>query len=161
MALPNLSGVAIDDEGGVLTASPSDHVIYRLDREGNLKIFAGTGWSSGSTEDGAAALDSRLNQPRRVKRGPDGSIYFFDFDRIRRIHASTGTIDTVVSQSQFPMGDFLWSQYAVFPDGDLLLVINRTRMVRWHDGNVSPIGKWPDDAGMLELQLIRQATSSR
>ncbi len=58
--------------------------------------FAGTG-EAGSTGDGGPALQARLNAPFGLVRGPDGAIWFADYEasQIRRI-ARDGTISTVV-----------------------------------------------------------------
>ncbi len=62
--------------------------------------FAGTG-ALGYSGDGGPATEARLNSPFGVVRGPDGAIWFCEFDGqvVRRI-APDGTITTVVGTGQ-------------------------------------------------------------
>ncbi|MGH9023480.1 MAG: hypothetical protein ACRDV9_10340 [Acidimicrobiia bacterium] len=62
---------------------------------GDIFRVAGTG-QAGFSGDGQAAINARINAPRTVAVGPDGSIYLTDTEnnRIRRIDPS-GTITTV------------------------------------------------------------------
>jgi sugar lactone lactonase YvrE len=66
-----------------------------VSRTSTISTIAGNG-TAGFAGDGAPATSSRLNQPRDLAIGPDGSIYLADTfnNRIRRI-AANGIITTV------------------------------------------------------------------
>jgi streptogramin lyase len=65
-----------------------------------LETFAGTG-KAGTSGDGGPAAKAQLNNPFGVVRGPDGAIYFCEYDGqvVRRV-AADGTITTVAGSGQ-------------------------------------------------------------
>jgi len=57
--------------------------IRKVDRDGNISMFAGTGSDSGQIGEGPA-LERRI-RPREVAVGPDGTLYFSETERIYKI----------------------------------------------------------------------------
>jgi sugar lactone lactonase YvrE len=88
-------GIAVDGAGNVYVADPPNQRVRRIDTTGKITTFAGTG-SSGYNGDGIAATSARLNYPKGVEVGPDGSLYIGDANnnRVRRVSLA-GTITTV------------------------------------------------------------------
>ena len=92
--LGRVTGVLQDGAGNTLISLGDYNVILRMDADGHLTRFAGTGvpgWSG----DGGPAASARLSYPAALALGPDGSIYIVDSSnrRIRRV--ADGTITTV------------------------------------------------------------------
>jgi hypothetical protein len=80
--------------GGVLAAERFAHVVRRVDADGRVSRFAGTG-RYGSSGDGGPAIGARLYEPSGVASMPDGSVLIADFenDRVRRVDGN-GVITT-------------------------------------------------------------------
>ena len=95
--LNNPRAIAFDSHGNLFLALREGNAIYRVDPKSQT-IFrvAGTG-EKGYSGDGADAKLAKLNGPKGVSCGPDGSIYVADTENhaIRRIDAKTGIITTV------------------------------------------------------------------
>jgi sugar lactone lactonase YvrE len=90
-------GIASDAEGNLYVADPQNQRIRRVDAStGIITTVAGTG-SRGYGGDGGPATKARINYPKGVELGPDGSLFIADNDnhRVRRVDASTGIITTV------------------------------------------------------------------
>jgi DNA-binding beta-propeller fold protein YncE len=66
-----------------------------------IKTIAGTG-KAGSAADGAAAVDSQLNNPYGLAIGPDGALYVCEVDnnRVVRIDLKTGRISAVAGDGK-------------------------------------------------------------
>ena len=65
-----------------------------------VETFAGTGKAGGSG-DGGPARQAQVNNPFGVVRGPDGAIYFCEYDgQVVRKVAADGTITTVAGSGQ-------------------------------------------------------------
>ena len=98
------TGVAVDDAGNVYIADRNNERIRRVDPEGIITTFAGTGeWGYDSDEDGGPATEALLNWPADVALDADGSLYIADEynNRIRKVDAQ-GTITTVAGMRRPP-----------------------------------------------------------
>jgi sugar lactone lactonase YvrE len=86
----------LDAQGRLLICDTNNHVIRRLDPDGNLSTLVGTG-TLGHTGDGGPATAARLNKPYDVRFSPAGNLYIADTGNnvIRRVDAA-GNISTVV-----------------------------------------------------------------
>ena len=93
------SDVAVDYGGNVYIAEPSENVVKKLDKSGNLTTFAGVEGSSAEFGgDGGPANAARLNQPAGLAVDGLGNVYISDSGnkRIREVNATTNTITTFV-----------------------------------------------------------------
>ena len=79
-------GVAVDDEGNVYIADTTNRRIRRVNLEGVITTFAGTG-ERGFSGDGGPAAQAELNSPQGVALDADGNVYIADVgnQRIRRV----------------------------------------------------------------------------
>lgn len=87
-------GLAVDDSGNLYVADTNNHVVRRIDPQGQISTVAGS--QAGLSGDGGPATEARLSLPMAVAVGPDGSLWICDSgnSRIRRI-SSDGVIDTL------------------------------------------------------------------
>ncbi|NKB70691.1 MAG: hypothetical protein GKR89_26775 [Candidatus Latescibacteria bacterium] len=94
--LGNPHGVSVDGEGGVVIADTRHSHIRKVERDGTIRVLAGTGfpWDKG---DGGPALGACLVHVEAVAHGPDGAVYLADksVGRIRRIDPVSGCIESV------------------------------------------------------------------
>lgn len=91
------TGVAVDDAGNVYIADRNNERVRRVDPEGIITTFAGTGeWGYDSDEDGGPATSALLNWPTGLAVDADGNLYIADEynNRVRRVDTS-GIITTV------------------------------------------------------------------
>ena len=82
-------GVCVDSAGNVYIADTNNHRVRKVDAiTGIITKIAGT--TIGSTGDGSAAIDAKLNRPTGVFVHSDGSVYIADEDnnRIRKVDSS-------------------------------------------------------------------------
>lgn len=86
--------VAVGPDGSLYIADTGHHTVRRLDPDGTIWQFAGTG-TVGDSGDGAAATLAQLHFPTGVSVDRDGNVYVADSDnhRIRRIDVN-GIIST-------------------------------------------------------------------
>ena len=87
--------VLVDDVGTVYIADSANHCIRRVDLNGTITTFAGTG-ASGFSGDGGQASQAKLRNPKGLALF-ENHLYVADGknDRIRRINLATGIITTV------------------------------------------------------------------
>ena len=93
--LANAEGLAVGPDGSVYIADRLTHQVKRVDPSGVITLFAGTG-VAGGTGDGGLATEARINSPRDIAVGPDGSVYISEVNghRVRKVSPS-GVITTV------------------------------------------------------------------
>ena len=91
--------------GELIVADYHFHVLWRIDGDGILHRFAGTG-IPGYTGDGGAALQARLDCPHDLAQDGEGNIYFSDLKNqvYRRIDADTHTITTIAGSGAIGRG---------------------------------------------------------
>ncbi len=90
-------GVEIGPDGLLYIADNNNHRVRKVEASGTIRTVAGTG-TSGFSGDGGPATAARLNEPRNIAFGPDGSMYIVDQvnDRIRRV-TTAGIISSLAS----------------------------------------------------------------
>ena len=89
------SAVAVDGAGNIYIADTSNHRIRKVDTEGMISTFAGTG-EQGFSGDGGPAIEAQLSRPQGLAIGPDGEVYIADTSNSRiRVVDMEGNIDTV------------------------------------------------------------------
>lgn len=88
-------GLATDAFGNIYLADQNNNVVRKVDTNGIITTFAGTG-TAGFSGDGGPAAQATLNAPLGVCVAPSGDIYVNDTsnERIRKISLA-GTITTV------------------------------------------------------------------
>src|SRR5579864_3003550 len=93
-SLGRVTGVAVDGAGSTYLAIQEQHVVFKLDTNGLLTLFAGTG-AAGFSGDKGPATSARLNQPVGVAVDTAGNVYIADElnNRIREV--SNGIITTI------------------------------------------------------------------
>ena len=91
------SGVAIDAAGNVYIADQENERIRKVDTEGIITTFAGSGgYNYRGEEDGIPATEARLNWPTGVAVGPNGHVYIADsYNNLIRKVDSEGIITTI------------------------------------------------------------------
>jgi DNA-binding beta-propeller fold protein YncE len=96
------AALAFDRQGNLYVADKLNHRIRRIDGQGHIASFAGTG-ERGYAGDGGAAALARLNNPDSLLFDEQGNLYFADTNNhaVRRIDAAAPhRIDTVVGTGQ-------------------------------------------------------------
>jgi DNA-binding beta-propeller fold protein YncE len=93
LAMPE--GLVVDQDGSILLADSYNHVILRIDQDGYLTRFAGTG-ERGRGGEGIQALESAFAFPCDVRLDSKGNVFVADLEnhRIRKI-TRDGLITTV------------------------------------------------------------------
>jgi len=98
-------GVAISRDGNLFIADTSNHRIRKVDPDGDISTFAGTGTAGFSTGNGSAP-QAQINSPRQLfmydEPGVDPFLYFADSGnhRIRKISEDNQIISTVAGNGQ-------------------------------------------------------------
>ena len=96
IALLRPLGLAYDPQGDLFFADSGNHVIRRLDPNGNLTTVAGTG-TQGFSGDAVPAVMAQLDTPSAVALDAVGNLFLADTHnhRIRRVDAATQSITTI------------------------------------------------------------------
>jgi sugar lactone lactonase YvrE len=94
--LRNPNGVSVDASGNLYIADVNNQRVRKVDLEGIITTFAGTG-VAGFNGDDIQATSAQLNGPRTISVDASGSLYIADFNnnRVRKVNAS-GMITTIV-----------------------------------------------------------------
>ena len=87
--------VRLDAAGNLYTPDYFNHVVYKVNPNGNTTIVAGTYQKGGFAGDGALATSAKLDNPAGAVPAPDGTLYITEYTshRIRKV-APNGIITT-------------------------------------------------------------------
>ena len=105
----SLGGLAVDSSGTIYVADQVNGRIRKIDTQGMITTFAGTGDSNTPKGDGGPAVNARIDPHRIAIHKPTGDVYFTDGDghRVRKIDVRTNIITTVAGSADFYFfGDF-------------------------------------------------------
>jgi len=140
----------VGPDGGLyfpqVSGSPSGSQIYRLTPDGELTKLAGSCYQvgadwicSGYGGDGGPAVDAMISANGYIALGAEGSIYFSDASRIRRIDPE-GIINTVVGTGDHDFGGdglpatraqlYSPTGLALAPDGTLYIADDKNYRIR-------------------------------
>ena len=152
--------VAVDSFGNVYVADNQNHRIRRVSAfTGAIRTIAGTG-ERGYSGDGGPATEARLSSPGGVAVDAASNIYIADNrnNRIRKVDASTGTINTIAGSGERGYGGdggpatgallYLPGGVAVDGSGNVYIADVGNRRIRKVDvitGSISTIagrGQW-------------------
>ena len=122
-------------------AESAYHKIRKISPNGIISQYAGTG-DFGYSGDGSDAKLAKFNEPTRIACSKNGDIFIADLfnGAIRRIFASNGTVDTVVSGLGSPQAVILTES------GELLVADRSSHVIR----KISTNGVMSIIAGVLE-----------
>src|SRR5215203_2339579 len=95
--LNNPFAVAVDREGNLYISG--DYRIRKVDKDGIITTFAGTG-DARHSGDGGPATSAQLREPDQMTFDDRGNLYVGDFTSVRKIDPS-GTITTVAGTGRF------------------------------------------------------------
>ncbi|HEY3500429.1 MAG TPA: hypothetical protein VGK73_37310 [Polyangiaceae bacterium] len=93
-----------DPEGNLLFADTANHVVRRIDTEGNVEVVAGVEPvddvpQSGTSPDGELATATLLNRPTDLALAQDGTLYVSDvYNHCIRAFTTGGTVRTVAGR---------------------------------------------------------------
>jgi len=80
--LRSASGVAVDSAGNIFIADPANARIRKVDRNGIINTYAGTG-IGGSAGDGGPAISAQLNFPFGLTLDTGGNLYVADRNNLK------------------------------------------------------------------------------
>jgi sugar lactone lactonase YvrE len=90
--------VAVDRKGNLYITDESNYRIRKVDKDGIITTFAGTG-EGGYSGDGGPATSAKLIDPGGLAFDAKGNLYVADYKSVRKIDPS-GTITTVAGTGQ-------------------------------------------------------------
>ncbi|MGK0188935.1 MAG: streptogramin lyase [Verrucomicrobiales bacterium] len=94
--LNNPFGIVRGPDGALYICDTGNHVIRKVDADGNISTVAGSG-APGYAGDGGQALKALLNEPYEVRFDSAGDLYFVEMQNhiVRKVDQKTGVITTV------------------------------------------------------------------
>ena len=94
-------GITIDTDGTLYITDTGHNRVRKIDTEGIITTFAGTG-EQGDGGDGGAAVEAQLNRPGGLTIGPDGHVYIADSfnNLVRKVDPVTGLITHVAGTGE-------------------------------------------------------------
>jgi sugar lactone lactonase YvrE len=98
--------VCVDGKGNTYVCEREGNTIRKIDRDGTITTFAGSG-AKGYSGDEGPALKANFNGPKGVTCDAAGNLFVVDTENhaIRRIDAKTGKITTVAGSRKGSEGD--------------------------------------------------------
>jgi hypothetical protein len=106
--LNNPFGVALDRAGHLFITEEKGNDVRRVDGQGRVTVYAGTG-QKGDGGDGGPAAAALLNNPHHIAFAPGGADDLIIADtlnaRVRRVDHVTGAINTIVGSTRGFGGD--------------------------------------------------------
>ena len=93
-------GLSIDNANRIYFADSANHVVIRIENDGQMTRISGTG-IPGFSGDGGAAVEASLRLPYDVRLDSQGSVYIADYgnNRIRKV-TRDGIIQTVAGTGE-------------------------------------------------------------
>ncbi len=115
-------GLALDGQGAIYV-STGDSRVRKIDSNGTISLFAGTGTGTGlirSQGDGGPATSATLNEPKQIAVDAAGNLYIADTSnaRLRRVDTK-GIIQTVSGPGQ--QGVDYWNGVAIDGTGTVFV----------------------------------------
>ena len=109
--------IAVDTAGNTYCSATQFNQIWKIDTQGKLNLFAGTGYAAFSG-DGGQALDASLNQPQGLAFNNAGDLLVTDTGnvRIRKISPS-GIIQTIAGTDDSTSAGYLPNPQTICLDG--------------------------------------------
>lgn len=157
-----VGGVAVDAEGNVYVSDVLGHRIRKVDVDtGIISTVVGTG-VAGFNGDGKTGLETQIDRPFGIQFGPDGALYFSDFnnDRLRRLDPQTNRVTTYLGTG---MGSFngygmhrtetninATGGFHFLPNGDLLFPLANIARVLYVDGETGIVSQLIGDGTAVE-----------
>ena len=99
-----VDGIAVDKQGNIYIAMRDNNIISRVDTQGNMTRFAGSG-EAGYSGDGGKATEAKLKMPAGLTFDKKGNLYIADREnhRVRKVD-TRGTITTVAGNGTAGFG---------------------------------------------------------
>lgn len=121
--ISNPYGVAADEAGNVFIAAVGQNIVWRVDGDGILHRFAGTG-APMSTGDGGPAVAAGL-VPLELATDAEGSLYILESSyQVRRVDLG-GTIETIVAIGAVEKSNWTTGDIAIGTKGTLFVLGTR------------------------------------
>lgn len=98
--------VCVDGKGNTFICEREGNSIRKVDAQGTITTYAGTG-EKGYSGDGGAATKATFNGPKAIRCDRDGNLLVVDTENhaVRRIDAKSGVITTVAGGKKGDKGD--------------------------------------------------------
>ena len=98
--------IAADSQGNVYVADAGDHRVRKINADGTITMFAGTG-KRGDEGDGGPACEARLDTPFRITVDSTGSVYVADKEtfRVRKIDPNGDIVTAAGTGTKGGSGD--------------------------------------------------------
>ncbi len=146
-------GIARNNDGDLVVVDWHANRLWRIDGEGMLHSFAGTG-IPGHSGDGGPKEEAEFRGPHSLSRDRDGNLYTADLlnETIRRIDADTGIITRVAGSGRSGQGGdggsateaelYVHCGLALDDEGNLYLSGEWTNNIRKVDAQTGIIDLW-------------------